>query len=260
VAWYAAGNALGAVLWLASLLAPAPLLYVLWAVALSVELLAPILAVRTLDEPLVSFHPRHIAERYGLFTIIVLGESVLAVASGTAGTEWARAAVFTAALSFVVAACIWWIYFDYVEITGMELAPKPAFYWGYGHLAVYAAIAAFGVGAQLAIEGAAHVESAALAPAGGAGFGLAGRGILAGSVAVYLLAVSFVQYVNHHSLSERTALARLAVAAGLLILVILGGSLSPPVFAAAVALALAALTAFETVYAERFTQRSTENH
>ena len=260
VAWYAAGNALGAVLWLASLLAPAPLLYVLWAVALSVELLAPILAVRTLDEPLVSFHPRHIAERYGLFTIIVLGESVLAVASGTAGTEWARAAVFTAALSFVVAACIWWIYFDYVEITGMELAPKPAFYWGYGHLAVYAAIAAFGVGAQLAIEGAAHVESAALAPAGGAGFGLAGQGILAGSVAVYLLAVSFVQYVNHHSLSERTALARLAVAAGLLILVILGGSLSPPVFAAAVALALAALTAFETVYAERFTQRSTENH
>jgi len=250
VAWYAAGNALGAVLWLASLLAPAPALYVLWAVALFVELLAPILAVRVLEEPMMSFHPRHIAERYGLFTIIVLGESVLAVASGTAGTEWAPAAVLTAALSFAAAACIWWIYFDYVEVTGMSLAPGPAFYWGYGHLAVYAAIAAFGVGAQLAIEGAAPVESAALAPAGGADFGLGARAILAGSVAVYLLAVSFVQYVNQHSLGERTTLARCAFAAGLLALVALGGTLSPPVFVAVVAFALVGLTVFETVYAE----------
>jgi len=249
VDWYAAGNALGAVLWLASLLAPAPLVYGLWAVALFVELLAPILAVRTLEEPLVSFHPRHIAERYGLFTIIVLGESVLAVAAGTAGTDWALPAVFAAVFAFVAAACIWWIYFDYVKTTGMELAPKPAFYWGYGHLAVYAAIAAFGVGAQLAIEGAAQVESAALAPAGGAGFGLAGRAILAGSVTVYLLAVSFVQYVNRHSLSETVALARLAVAAGFLVLVVVGGFLSGPAFAAAVAFALVALTAFETIYA-----------
>ena len=184
VVWYAAGNALGAALWLGSLLALAPALYVLWAVALSVELLAPILAVRTLAEPMMSFHPRHIAERYGLFTIIVLGESVLAVVSGTA-------------------ACIWWIYFDYVETTGMELASKPTFYWGYGHLAVYAAIAAFGV--QLAIEGSAHVESAALASAGGVEFGLAGRAILAASVAVYLLAVSFVQYVNRGAPSARAS-------------------------------------------------------
>ncbi len=161
--------------------------------------------------------------------------------------------MLTAVLGFVAAACIWWIYFDYVETTGMELAPKPAFYWGYGHLAVYAAIAAFGVGAQLPIEGSAHVESAALAPAGGTEFGLAGRTILAGSVAVYLLAVSFVQYVNRHSLSERVALARSAFAAGLLALVVLGGSLSAPVFVTAVTAALVALTVFEKVYAERST-------
>ena len=87
VSLYAAGNGLGAVLWLASLLLPGSARYAARAVALSVELLAPILAVRALENPRVSYHPRHIAERYGLFTIIVLGESVLAVASGTAGTE-----------------------------------------------------------------------------------------------------------------------------------------------------------------------------
>ncbi len=73
--WYAVGNALGAVLWLASLALPAPAIYGAWAVALFVELLASILAARTLEDPRVSFHPRHIPERYGLFTIIVLGES-----------------------------------------------------------------------------------------------------------------------------------------------------------------------------------------
>jgi len=70
-------------------------------------------------------------------------------------------------------------------------------------------------------------------------------------VAVYLLAVSSVQYVNRRSLEGRVAIARLAVATCLLVLVVLGGSLSPPALAAAVGLILFVLTAFETVYAER---------
>jgi hypothetical protein len=90
VDFYVAGNVLGAAIWLSSLLVPPPLRYVVWGLGLCVELVGPILAVITLDNPRVTFHPRHIAERYGLFTLIVLGESVLAVASGTAGTDWAR--------------------------------------------------------------------------------------------------------------------------------------------------------------------------
>ena len=157
---------LGAAIWLSSLLVPAPARYAVWALGLFVELLGPILAVRTLENPRISFHPRHIAERYGLFTIIVLGESVLAVAAGTAGTDWAPAAVLTAAVGFVAAACIWWLYFDHVGSSGIELGPRPAFYWGYGHFAVYAGIAAFGVGIQLAIEAAATPEGASRWPQG----------------------------------------------------------------------------------------------
>lgn len=254
VSFYAAGNAVGAVLWLASLLLPEPARYVAWAVALSVELIGPILAVGALARPEVSFHPRHIAERYGLFTIIVLGESVLAVAAGTSGTDWAPTAVLTAVFGFVAAACIWWLYFDYVGTSGVELAPRPAFYWGYGHLAVYAAIAAFGVGVQLAVEGVAagatagatELALAGAAPGGPAELGLVGRGILAGSLAVYLVAVGFVQLVNRRSLNGRVVLARLAAVAVLLALVPLGGFLSPLVFAAAAALAMLTLTVFET--------------
>ncbi|MBA4115512.1 MAG: low temperature requirement protein A, partial [Rubrobacter sp.] len=145
---YAAGNALGAAIWLSSLLAPAPDRYGLWAVALAVEILTSIFAVRSSSMRI--FHPEHIAERYGLFTLIVLGESVLAVASGAAGTNWNPNAVLAGLFGFVAAACIWWLYFDYVESSALGLGSRAAFFWGYGHLFVYTSIAAFGVGIQLA--------------------------------------------------------------------------------------------------------------
>ena len=251
--WYAAGNALGAVLWVASLALPAPMIYGAWAVALFVELLAPILAVRTLEDPRVSFHPRHIPERYGLFTIIVLGESVLAVVAGTAGTDWASAAVLTGVFGFVAAACIWWLYFDHVGSAGLELGPRTAFYWGYGHLAVYAGIAAFGVGVQLAVEGAATVgelASVAAAPPIGEGGVVSGaREIFGGSVALYLAAIGFIHWVNEHTLDDRIILVRLIAAVAAVGLAFFGSALSPPLFAASIALLLLALTAFETLRA-----------
>jgi low temperature requirement protein LtrA len=246
VIWYAAGNALGAAVWLSSLLVPEPGRYALWAAGLFVELLGPILAVRTLSNPRVSFHPRHIAERYGLFTIIVLGESVLAVAVGTADTNWEPSAVVTAVLGFVVASCIWWLYFDHVGSSGIELGPRPAFYWGYGHFAVYAGIAAFGVGTQLAVEAAAQTEVAAAAPAG-SGYDLWARLVLAGGVALYLAGIAFVDRVNEGVAGDRAVLLRLATAAFLIALALIGAPLSPPAFVALATLALLALTVLESL-------------
>ena len=245
---YAAGNALGAAVWLSSLLVPEPGRYAVWAVGLFVELLGPILAVRTLSNPRVSFHPRHIAERYGLFTIIVLGESVLAVVVGTADTDWEPSAVLTAVFGFVVAACVWWLYFDHVGSSGIELGPRPAFYWGYGHFAVYAGIAAFGVGAQLAIEAAAETEVAlASAAPAGSDYDLGARLVLAGGIALYLAGIAFVDRVNEGAAGDRAVLLRLATAAFLIVLALLGALLSPPAFVAVVTLALLALTALESL-------------
>ena len=246
VTYYAAGNIIGATIWLTSLLVPAPWRYVVWAVGLSVELLGPILAVRTLDNPTITFHPRHIAERYGLFTLIVLGESVLAVASGTAGTDWAPGAMLTAFAGFVTAACIWWLYFDHVGSSGIELGPRPAFYWGYGHFAVYAGIAAFGVGVQLAIEAAAP-EYALAAGVPLEGYGLGARTVLAGGLILFLLGIAFVDRINEGTANDRVLLARLGAVALLILVTPLGSLLSPLAFTATVALVLLALAIFETL-------------
>ncbi|HEV8045478.1 MAG TPA: low temperature requirement protein A [Rubrobacter sp.] len=261
---YALGNAVGAMIWLSSLLVPVPGRYGIWALALLVELITPILAVGvayrgTSYAPRV-FHPEHIPERYGLFTLIVLGESVLAVAAGTAGTGWYPTVVVTGVFGFVIAACIWWLYFDYVESSALGLGSRAAFFWGYGHLFVYASIAAFGVGIQLAIEGAAQppelasaVASAAGVPTGGGEgeYGAGARGILGISAAVYLLAISFIHWVNRHSLDDRVVFARLGTAAALVCLAVLGAPLGPLALAATLSLVLLALTAFETLYAAR---------
>jgi low temperature requirement protein LtrA len=247
VAFYTAGNIIGATIWLSSLLVPAPFRYVLWAVGLAVELLGPILAVMTLENPRITFHPRHIAERYGLFTLIVLGESVLAVASGTTGTDWALAAVLTAVAGFVAAVCIWWLYFDHVGSSGIELGPRPAFYWGYGHYAVYAGIAAFGVGVLLAIEAAAPQYALAAGAPASEGYGLGERTVLAGGVILFLLGIAFVDRINEGTRNDRVLIARLAAVAVLVPITALGSLLSPPAFTITVCLVLLALAFYETL-------------
>lgn len=250
---FAAGNSLGATLWLASLLVPEPARYGVWALALLVEILTPILAWKTLPDPNMVFHPEHVPERYGLFTIIVLGESVLAVASATAGTDWAPPAVLTGVFGFVTAACVWWLYFDYAGSSALTLGVRSGFSWGYAHLFIYASIAAFGVGTQLAIEGAAgHPEIAAAAGVPGEEFGVAARAILAGGVAVYLASISFIHRVNRRSVEDRVVFARLGAAAALTLLVLLGSALSPLAFMGLLALVMVGLTAFETVRAGSF--------
>ncbi len=244
---YIVGNAFGIVLWLVSLIVPEPIRYGIWAVALAVEIITPIFAVQALSDTRISFHGEHIAERYGLFTLIVLGESVLAVTSGSAGTDWAPAAVLTAVAGFVAAVCIWWLYFDHVRSSGIELGPRPAFYWGYGHYAVYAGIAAFGVGVLLAIEAAAPQYALAAGAPASEGYGLGARTVLAGGVVLFLLGIAFVDRINEGTRNDRVLIARLAAVALLVPITAFGSLLSPLTFTVTVCLALLALALYETL-------------
>lgn len=102
------------------------------------------------------------AERYGLFTIIVLGESVL---SATAGVQSAleaggvRPLVTTVAGGLLVVFAMWWLYFDQpaaaVLVAAREstaTATRGALVWGYGHFVVFATVAATGAGLAVAID------------------------------------------------------------------------------------------------------------
>jgi uncharacterized membrane protein len=78
------------------------------------------------------------------------------------------------------------------------------------------------------------------------------RAVLGGA-ALYLVAISFIHWVNRRSLDDRVVLARLGTAAFLICLVALGTSVEPNIFTGLLALAMLSLTAFEVLYAGRLT-------
>lgn len=106
---YAWGYSIGITVWLLSLAFDPPARYVLWGVALAWEFSMPTLARRLFAA--IPVHASHVPERFALFTIIVLGETIVVVALGTAGSEWRLSAALVAVFGFVVAAAIWWVYF-----------------------------------------------------------------------------------------------------------------------------------------------------
>ncbi len=63
--------------------------------------------------------PGHFAERHGLIVIIALGESIVAIGVGAAGIALGAGELAAAALGVVVAAALWWVYFD-AALEGVE--------------------------------------------------------------------------------------------------------------------------------------------
>ena len=149
---YAAGLVVCQCGWIGLLFAPPHLWLALWPLLVAAELLTPIWAER--KSP-TSWHPKHIAERYGSFTLIVLGESVL---SATVAIQEALAGQhFSADLGAVIAGgllllfAMWWLYFD-EPVDELLVGNRVAFLWGYGHLFIFAATAAVGAGLGVAAE------------------------------------------------------------------------------------------------------------
>ena len=176
---YGIGDALGAALWLASLALDEGTRPVVWALAMVVLMVTPYVAVVALPER--AHDPRHIAERYGLFTIIVLGESVVVTVTGI-DTASRAAAVLVALLGFVIAATVWWVYFDRWRAMP-DRHHAGGFVWAQGHFLVFAGIAAAAVGIEFCVEAAAAGE--ALKPAD--------RLPLGAGLAAYLVAMAMIR-------------------------------------------------------------------
>jgi low temperature requirement protein LtrA len=110
IAVYLAANAAVVALWAASLAVGGSARWVLWAVAVAVDVAGPILAtVRGDRTPL---HVEHLPERFGLFVILVLGEAVGGVVTGVHDAKWMGLSVAVAVVGFVLTAALWWNYFD----------------------------------------------------------------------------------------------------------------------------------------------------
>ena len=225
---YAGSIVVSQVLWVlrTMFLAEGTIGYVSFVVMALLEMAAPYWAEHAGRTP---WHRHHIAERYQLFTIIVLGEVILASTRAISesvdqhGLDRQLLLLVVGALLMVFS--MWWLYFKRPVVD--SVTERTAFVFGYGHYLVFASIAA--VGACLAVVVDVVEDAADIEPR-------AGLFLLVGALSVYLLVVAWV-----HSLagdSGPSVVPVLAIIAVIWVVAVLG--LAPGTSVLLIGLAIAA--------------------
>jgi low temperature requirement protein LtrA len=165
---YAGGVLLCQVGWIGLVVLPEPARPWVFLVMAIVEMCVPLYAEKDFA---TSWHPHHISERYGLFTIIVIGETIaaatVAVQSGVDEHDALGELLPIAAGGLLIVFAAWWIYFV-VPIHGRLRSNGQAFLWGYGHYLIFGSAAAIGAGLEVAVEeavGRAHISTLAASAA-----------------------------------------------------------------------------------------------
>jgi low temperature requirement protein LtrA len=227
---YAGGYAIGVALWIVSLLVDPPVRYAMWGVGLTIEYAMPVIAQRL--HARMPVDASHVPERFALFTIIVLGESIVAVALGTADSDWRLASAATAALGFAAVACLWWVYFARGIADGLSSRTGSMQIYVRVHIPLLAALTAVGAGVHILIHAAraGELDSGAV-------------WALNGGAALYLLCLSVAQRLTARDVA---VVARAVAGGALLVLAVLSPALTPVAVAACTATVLVALVIHET--------------
>ena len=227
---YAAGVAVVQVGWVARLFLPDQFGLASFLFLALAEISVPLWA----EHPgLTPWHAQHIAERYSLFTIILLGESVSAATIAVQGIVTAHGIhvelVFVAIAGLVLLFSMWWLYFMEHPSQGLAARTGRTFLWGYGHYFLFAAVAAVGAALEVAVE-EPRISAIAVGYA------------LAVPVAVYLVMLAAVTSVLRVPIAT-PVLGTAAAAVLVLLLPLAAPAIGVPGVVTGVALVAAALTA-----------------
>jgi low temperature requirement protein LtrA len=157
--WFLAAGSL----WLAGAVADGPARTTLWLAALAIDYSAPLVTYWVPGLPRISpdawtVETAHFAERFQLFVIIALGESIVITGATTSGLDLDTARVVAFALAFLATAAQWWLYFNYVAGIAqrrLELAKDRTRLardaYTYLHAAIVAGVILTAVGDELVI-------------------------------------------------------------------------------------------------------------
>lgn len=145
------GFSFGLLVSLGSLLVEPPWRYLLLYAGIAIEIITPILSRSTLR--LVPVKSHHMPERFGLLTIILFGESVVAIAAKLGDLDWTVLTPFAAINGFIAMCAAWWLYFDTHDelVVGQNVGTgQRIVYW---HLGVYCGLSIISAAIGFSISG-----------------------------------------------------------------------------------------------------------
>jgi low temperature requirement protein LtrA len=240
IAGFAVTVVIGMALLVAGALAGGTAQIVLWCAAVAIDYAGPAWLTRERLRGLQRVAVAHFAERYSLFIIICLGESIVAIGLGATEEEFDAELIAMVGLGLLITVALWWTYFDrFAEIAEQRLRthhdPVLAAADGYSylHLVLVAGIIVFAAGVKLAVHDVREPLDDAT------------RLALCGGVALYL--------VGHVAFGLRmvgsVGWEKLVAAAALLVLYAAGADMAAWTLAGAVTVLLGLMCAFETLSA-----------
>jgi len=161
--------------------------FILLALGLMIEVAFPLLLRNQIDRlPRVSISKTH--ERLGLFTIIVLGETVVGIVAGLTTLDHPTTTDFSRAAKALAIGCyFWWVYYGSLPHREFKQSPRGIVLWAYLHLPIF-----------VAISGVSPAISTALTVTGD-GLPLKFRLILAFSLAVFLVSVALIELLVYNT-------------------------------------------------------------
>jgi len=160
----------------------------IWAVAAVIDLSSPTILRNRLRS--MRFDPGHLAERFGLFLIIAMGESVVAIGGPAAQSEHLTAGVLWAvAAAFVLTCALWWVYFHFAAdamryaLTTAQVQTHIARHvMTYGHLLLIGSVISIAVGMRESVAHPGHHLSGGVS------------GLLVGGCALYLASYGYTRW------------------------------------------------------------------
>jgi low temperature requirement protein LtrA len=220
--------------------------FVVW---FAVDLAAPFLAGW---DARMGGHRHHIVERYGLFTIIVLGEAIAAATiavGGAIGEQVSAGPLLMLALGGLAVVCsLWWIYFDFSTGRAPERNRADQFLWSYAHYFIFAAGAALGAGLALGVKvlvDPGHVHL----PVWGAAL------VVGGAISAFLLTVTFIEAAAEHDDTHNGAFLKVAASAVIIAACLAAPIVTLPGSVAIAAMVLVALVTYGVVLQQRLARR-----
>lgn len=229
---YGGAYAISVVLWVISAFVPSPYFLILWLAALLLDFSQPWTAIHL--HRTVPTDPQHVPERFGLFTLIVMGELVVAAGLGISALDLTNQEILIAFAGFLMVIGVWWLYFD--PLSGREFEhdkPLRVVTFAYSHLPLLGGLVFAAGGITILISHPSEVN-------------IAGYLALCGGLTVFLLSLTLADAQLLHTIRHEIILARFVGIVILILLVILQPS--SVVTALISAVSMLGLAAFETTF------------
>lgn len=186
---YIIGFSIAAIIWLVSAFVPiTEIRFALWVIGLIIDFGTPISTSKLTSK--FAPHISHLPERMGLFTLIVLGESIVGIVNGMTEQIWDVYSVIEASLGLCISFSLWWLYFDSTGRLPIQILREKGrislyLIWLYTHFPLVVAITAVGVGIRRLVSSDQHSV-----------LSTSDLWLICGSVAISLISQSVLHFIS----------------------------------------------------------------